>query len=71
MAHENFKHDPAIDRFNAHRESVYLKFRWTRTTVTTAVLGFIVVPGLLYYTAAKTNQRWNFNGKLKNESLSA
>ncbi|KAJ2930093.1 hypothetical protein H1R20_g7034, partial [Candolleomyces eurysporus] len=69
MAHENFTHDPAIDRFNTMRESVYLKFKWTRKTVVTSVLGFIVVPGLLYYTTVKTNQRWNWNGKRKGEPL--
>lgn len=37
------------------RESVYLKFKWTRKTVVTSVLGFIVVPGVLYWATVKSN----------------
>lgn len=35
------------------REEAYLKFRWTRSTIRTAVLGFIVVPGVIYYVSSK------------------
>ena len=37
------------------RESAYLNFKWTRKTVTTSVVGFIVVPAILYYATVKTN----------------
>jgi hypothetical protein len=39
----------------SQRENAYLNFRWTRKTVTTAVIGFIVVPVAIYYgTVAST-----------------
>ncbi|TFK26402.1 hypothetical protein FA15DRAFT_667493 [Coprinopsis marcescibilis] len=69
MANESFKHDPAIDRFNAMREGAYLNFKWTRKTVTTAVIGFIVFPTALYYMTARTHNRWNWTGKRKGEPL--
>ncbi|KIK08132.1 hypothetical protein K443DRAFT_128503 [Laccaria amethystina LaAM-08-1] len=53
------------------RESAYLNFRWTRRTTRTAIYGFIIVPALLYYITDLTNQRWNWNGKRKGQSLSA
>ncbi|EAU88126.1 hypothetical protein CC1G_03798 [Coprinopsis cinerea okayama7 len=69
MAAENFRHDPAIDRFNSMRENAYLNFRWTRKTVTTAVIGFIVVPVAIYYGTVASTNRWNWNGKRKGEPL--
>lgn len=67
------------------RESAHLRFRWNRSTARTGLLGFIVVPGLMYYIASKTDVsvpfrcsysrlnslqgRWDWNGKLKGEPL--
>ncbi|TEB36116.1 hypothetical protein FA13DRAFT_1787602 [Coprinellus micaceus] len=70
MGHEFFTHDTGIDRFNKMRESAHLGFRWTPRTVKTAVLGFIVVPGLFFYATYKTDKRWDWNGKRRGEPLS-
>ncbi|KAG2020648.1 hypothetical protein CC2G_005960 [Coprinopsis cinerea AmutBmut pab1-1] len=51
------------------RENAYLNFRWTRKTVTTAVIGFIVVPVAIYYGTVASTNRWNWNGKRKGEPL--
>lgn len=40
------------------REDAYLKFRWTRRTTRTAILGFIVIPGAMYYLASQYNVRF-------------
>jgi len=51
------------------REEAYLGFRWTRRTIRTAFLGVLVFPGILYWTAYKTNRQWNWAGKGKEQSL--
>ncbi|KJA27253.1 hypothetical protein HYPSUDRAFT_212884 [Hypholoma sublateritium FD-334 SS-4] len=71
MGHGPLKVDPAIERFNTMREEAYLHFRWTNRTVRTAVIGFLVVPATMYYIASTSNQRWDWTGKLKGESLNA
>lgn len=40
---------PRISLTLFQREEAYLNYRWTRRTVRTAMLGFIIVPGVLYY----------------------
>lgn len=40
------------------REDAYLKFRWTKRTTRTAILGFIVIPGAMYYLASQYNVRF-------------
>ncbi|KAF8061458.1 hypothetical protein FPV67DRAFT_1509065 [Lyophyllum atratum] len=52
------KEDPAIERWNRMREDAYLHFRWTRRTVRTAVVGFVVVPGIVYYLASKYQDKF-------------
>ncbi|KAH6918891.1 hypothetical protein BKA70DRAFT_1416897 [Coprinopsis sp. MPI-PUGE-AT-0042] len=69
MAAENFRHDPAIDRLNTMRESAHMFFKWNRRTVTTTLVGFVVVPVALYYSLAVTQDRWKWTGKRKGESL--
>ncbi|KAF5386732.1 hypothetical protein D9615_001783 [Tricholomella constricta] len=54
------KEDPAIERFNRMREEAYLNFRWTRRTVRTAVVGIIVIPGVVYYLASKFHNKFNW-----------
>ncbi|KAF8226185.1 hypothetical protein L208DRAFT_1303085, partial [Tricholoma matsutake] len=61
--------DPAIERWNRMRQDAHLNFRWTRRTTRTAVLGFIIVPGMVYYLASKYNLKFNWT-KRKGESLS-
>ncbi|KAF4615220.1 hypothetical protein D9613_002806 [Agrocybe pediades] len=69
MGHGPVKTDPAIERFNTMREQAYLNFRWTRRTIRTGILGFIVVPAAVYYIADKYEMRWDFSGRLKGEPL--
>ncbi|KDR73428.1 hypothetical protein GALMADRAFT_251085 [Galerina marginata CBS 339.88] len=69
MGHGPVKIDPAIERFNTMREEAYLSFRWTRRTVRTAVLGFVVFPAAVFLIASKYHLRWDYSGKLKGESL--
>ncbi|KAM6500753.1 hypothetical protein JOM56_003767, partial [Amanita muscaria] len=64
-----YKTDPAIERFNRMREEAYKNFRWTRTTVRTAVLGFIVFPGLLYGLSQVGYRRWDWIARRKGEPL--
>ncbi|GLB35285.1 putative nadh ubiquinone oxidoreductase [Lyophyllum shimeji] len=54
------KEDPAIERWNRMREDAYLHFRWTRRTVQSAVVGFIVVPGIVYYLASKYQYKYDW-----------
>ncbi|TFK72556.1 hypothetical protein BDN72DRAFT_894717 [Pluteus cervinus] len=69
MGHGPVKEDPAVERFNQMREEAYLKFRWTRRTVRTAVLGFIIVPGTLYFLASRYNTRYDWVGRRRGEPL--
>jgi len=55
-----FKEDPAIERWNRMREEAYIHFRWTRKTVRTAVVGFVVVPGIVYYLASKYQYKFDW-----------
>ncbi|KAK2460531.1 hypothetical protein APHAL10511_007001 [Amanita phalloides] len=68
-AHGAVKPDPAIERFNRMREEAYKNFGWTRKTVRTAVLGFIVVPGILYYLSNTGYRRWDWIARRKEEPL--
>ncbi|PPQ89077.1 hypothetical protein CVT25_006449 [Psilocybe cyanescens] len=70
MGHGPLKIDPAIERFNTMREEAYLNFRWTRRTIRTGILGFIVVPVAVYYLADQYNLRYSWAGTLKGEPLS-
>ncbi|KAF9459553.1 hypothetical protein BDZ94DRAFT_1005303 [Collybia nuda] len=54
------KEDPAIERFNRMREEAYLKFRWTKRTTRTAIIGFIVIPGAMYYLASQYTLKFNW-----------
>ncbi|THU99379.1 hypothetical protein K435DRAFT_388534 [Dendrothele bispora CBS 962.96] len=69
-AHGSFKPDPAVENFNTWREQHYLRFRWTRPNVKVAILGFIVAPVTLYAITHATTDRWAWNGKLKDSTLS-
>ncbi|KAF7777460.1 hypothetical protein Agabi119p4_3532 [Agaricus bisporus var. burnettii] len=69
MAHGPLKEDPAINRFNTMRESAYLRFRWTPTTVRTTMLGFVLVPLAIYYIADRHDARWDWTAKRRGESL--
>jgi hypothetical protein len=71
MGHGCVKNDPAIDRFNTMRENAYLNFRWTRRTMRTAFIGFVVAPVAVYYVASAFHLRWDWAGKLKGQSLAA
>ena len=35
------------------REEAYLHFRWTRRTTRTAIIGGLIIPGIVYYCASK------------------
>ena len=35
------------------REEAYLHFRWTRRTTRTAIIGGLIIPGIVYYYASK------------------
>ncbi|PFH47057.1 hypothetical protein AMATHDRAFT_7128 [Amanita thiersii Skay4041] len=70
-AHGAVKQDPAIERFNRMREEAYKNFRWTRGTVRTALLGFVLFPGTLYYLSRMNHTRWDWVARRKNESLEA
>ncbi|KAF8892695.1 hypothetical protein BD779DRAFT_1205329 [Infundibulicybe gibba] len=61
--------DPAIERFNRMREEAYKNFRWTRQTTRTALLGFIIVPGVIYYFSNQYHMKWDWVAKRKGESL--
>ncbi|KAF5331024.1 hypothetical protein D9619_005726 [Psilocybe cf. subviscida] len=69
MGHGAVKVDPAIERFNTMREEAYLHFRWTKRTVRTGLLGFVIVPGALYYLSTQYYQHWDFLGKRKGEAI--
>ncbi|KAF9496001.1 hypothetical protein BDN71DRAFT_1589253 [Pleurotus eryngii] len=69
MGHGAVREDPAIERFNRMREEAYLGFRWTRRTVRTTLLGMFIMPGVLLWASAKTDARWAWTAKLKNEPL--
>ncbi|TRM56617.1 hypothetical protein BD626DRAFT_518733 [Schizophyllum amplum] len=45
------KTDPAIERFNVLRENSHTRFRWTRHSIKTAMVGVIAVPVAIFLTA--------------------
>jgi len=53
------------------RENAHLNFRWTRRTIRTAFLGFVVAPVAVYYVASAFHLHWDWVGKLKGQSLLA
>ncbi|KZT28607.1 hypothetical protein NEOLEDRAFT_1175902 [Neolentinus lepideus HHB14362 ss-1] len=67
--HQMVKHDPAIERWNAMRENAYKYFRFTPRNTFIGIVGVVIVPGTLLYIASQTDNKWNFNGKRKGESL--
>ncbi|TFK42870.1 hypothetical protein BDQ12DRAFT_676922 [Crucibulum laeve] len=71
MGHGPVKIDPAIERFNRMREEAYMNFKWTQRTSRTALWGFIIIPGALFYFANNYHLRWNWVGKRRGESLDA
>ncbi|EPQ58482.1 hypothetical protein GLOTRDRAFT_126980 [Gloeophyllum trabeum ATCC 11539] len=67
--HEMVKHDPAIEKWNSMRENAYKHFRFTPRNTFIALVGVVIVPGAVLYLASQTDNKWNFNGKRKGESL--
>ncbi|KAF8724424.1 hypothetical protein AX14_008846 [Amanita brunnescens Koide BX004] len=67
--HGAVKIDPAIERFNRMREEAYKNFRWTKTTVRTAVLGCVVAPAIIYYFSSAGYRRWDWIARPKGEPL--
>ncbi|TFK55300.1 hypothetical protein OE88DRAFT_1805666 [Heliocybe sulcata] len=63
------KYDPAIERWNAMRENAYQHFRFTPRNTIISLLGMVIVPGTILYVASQTDERWNWNGKRRGESL--
>ncbi|KAG5634258.1 hypothetical protein H0H81_002689 [Sphagnurus paluster] len=54
------KEDPAIERFNNMRERAYLNFRWTKKTTRTAIVGVIILPGMVYWLASKYQGKFDW-----------
>ncbi|KAI4518963.1 hypothetical protein EV122DRAFT_281502 [Schizophyllum commune] len=46
------KTDPAIERFNLLRENVHTRFRWTRHSIKTAIVGVVAVPVAIWLSAS-------------------
>jgi hypothetical protein len=67
--HGYVKHDPAIEKWNNMREDAYKRFRWTSRTTRVSLIGFIVIPGALFYYCNTTHLRWDWTGKQRGESL--
>ncbi|KAL1743274.1 hypothetical protein HDZ31DRAFT_83515 [Schizophyllum fasciatum] len=46
------KPDPAIERFNILRENSHTRFRWTRHSIKTALVGVVAVPVAIWLSAS-------------------
>ncbi|KAI0811191.1 hypothetical protein BC629DRAFT_1589925 [Irpex lacteus] len=66
-----FRPDPAIERWVQMREDVYKNFRFTPKAAITSIVGMIVFPGLIYWTAASTDLKYKWTGRRKDENLRA
>ncbi|OSC97661.1 hypothetical protein PYCCODRAFT_1481184 [Trametes coccinea BRFM310] len=67
--HGYTKTDPAVERWNTMRESVYKYFRFNSRTARQSILGMIVFPAAIYAIAAHQDMRWDWKGKRKDEPL--
>ncbi|EPS99199.1 hypothetical protein FOMPIDRAFT_1125055, partial [Fomitopsis schrenkii] len=61
--------DPAVERWNQMRETAYQRFRFTPRSTIQVLFGMIIFPAAIYWTASNQDLKWNWTGKLKNESL--
>jgi len=66
---DSVKLDPAVERWNKMREDAYKNFKWNNRTARTALIGMVVIPGVVYYIASKTDGRYNWAGTRKGENL--
>jgi len=62
--------DPAIERWYTMRESIHQGFRFTRYNTPAILFYAVAVPVGMYYLASATQNRWNFAGALRGDSLS-
>ncbi|KZT66708.1 hypothetical protein DAEQUDRAFT_674633, partial [Daedalea quercina L-15889] len=62
--------DPAIERWNHMRETVYQRFRFTPRATMQVLVGLVFFPGVIYWLARDQDLKWKWSGKLKNQSLS-
>ncbi|KAI0373365.1 hypothetical protein BV20DRAFT_1050253 [Pilatotrama ljubarskyi] len=67
--HGYTKIDPAVERWNTMRESVYHNFRFNSRTARQSILGMVVFPAALFAVAYSQDMKWGWTGKRKGESL--
>ncbi|EIW85283.1 hypothetical protein CONPUDRAFT_150105 [Coniophora puteana RWD-64-598 SS2] len=68
-AHSFIKLDPAVERWNRMREDAYKHFRFTPRTTFVSLMGFVFVPGAIYYLSTQTTNKWSWAGKRKDQAL--
>ncbi|KAJ6455844.1 hypothetical protein C8R45DRAFT_1035897 [Mycena sanguinolenta] len=61
--------DAAIERQSLMRENQFKHFRWTNRTVRSTFWGVLIIPVGLYLTIYATQNKWDWTGKRKDESL--
>ncbi|PWN30442.1 hypothetical protein BDZ90DRAFT_229465 [Jaminaea rosea] len=67
--HHTYKADPSIERWQQMHNTMYERFRFTPTKVRAILLWGLAVPSLAYYLAIKTDNKWEFRGRLRGESI--
>ncbi|KAH9830927.1 uncharacterized protein C8Q71DRAFT_783783 [Rhodofomes roseus] len=67
--HGYTKLDPAIERWNQMRETVYQRFRFTPRSTMQVLVGLVFFPGAIYWLSTNQDQKWSWSGKLKDQSL--
>ncbi|KAJ7667233.1 hypothetical protein B0H14DRAFT_3074034 [Mycena olivaceomarginata] len=61
--------DAAIERQSLMREEQFKHFRWTNRTVRSTFWGLLIIPVGLYLTIHATQNKWDWTGKRKGQSL--
>ncbi|KAJ6547299.1 hypothetical protein B0H19DRAFT_1266238 [Mycena capillaripes] len=62
--------DAAIERQSLMREDQFKYFRWTNRTVRSAFWGVFVVPVGLFLAIHASQNKWDWTGKRRDQSLS-
>jgi len=62
---------PPMHSFNlpSQREDAYKHFRFTPRTTIVSLMGFVFVPGAIYYLSTQTTNKWSWAGKRKDQAL--
>ncbi|KAJ7285586.1 hypothetical protein C8J57DRAFT_1496324 [Mycena rebaudengoi] len=61
--------DAAIERVSLMREDQYKHFRWTNKTVRSTMWGVVIIPLGLFFVIHASQNKWDWKGKQRNESL--